>query len=60
SSDLGITREEAQTGGNTTIIFGICLLLIYLILSALYESFLLLFTIHNTEDAAYHLHIRKK
>ena len=29
----GITREEAQTGSNTTIIFGICILLIYLILS---------------------------
>ena len=32
----GITREEAQTGSNTAIIFGICILLIYLILSALY------------------------
>ena len=31
----GITREEAQTGSNTVIIFGICILLIYLILSAL-------------------------
>ena len=26
----GITREEAQTGSNTAIIFGICILLIYL------------------------------
>ena len=37
----GITREEAQTGSNTIIIFSICILLIYLLLSALYESFLL-------------------
>ena len=41
----GITREEAQTGSNTTIIFGICILLIYLILSALYESFLVPFAV---------------
>ena len=41
----GITREEAQTGSNTIIIFGICILLIYLILSALYESFLLPFAV---------------
>ena len=41
----GITREEAQTGSNSIIIFGICILLIYLILSALYESFLLPFAV---------------
>ena len=41
----GITREEAQTGSNTAIIFGICILLIYLILSALYESFLIPFAV---------------
>lgn len=41
----GITREEAQTGSNTTIIFGICILLIYLILAALYESFLIPFAV---------------
>ena len=41
----GITREEAQTGSNTVIIFGICILLIYLILSALYESFLIPFAV---------------
>ena len=41
----GITREEAQTGSNTTIIFGICILLIYLILSALYESFIIPFAV---------------
>ena len=41
----GITREEAQTTNNTAIIFGICILLIYLILSALYESFLIPFAV---------------
>ena len=41
----GITREEAQTGSNTTIIFCICILLIYLILSALYESFIVPFAV---------------
>ena len=41
----GITREEAQTGSNTVIIFGICILLIYLILSALYESFIIPFAV---------------
>ncbi len=41
----GITREEAQTGSNTTIIFGICILLIYLILCALYESFIIPFAV---------------
>lgn len=41
----GITREEARTGSNTAIIFGICILLIYLILSALYESFIIPFAV---------------
>ena len=36
----GIAREEAESTSNTTIIFVICILLIYLILSALYESFI--------------------
>lgn len=37
----GMSREEAQSGGDTTLfIYGICILLIYLILSCLYESFL--------------------
>ena len=36
----GITREESQQSSNTLVIFGICILMIYLILSALYESFL--------------------
>ena len=37
----GMTREEASTGNNTTIIFIICFVLIYLILCALYESYIL-------------------
>ncbi len=41
----GITREEEQSGSNTAIIFGICIILIYLILSALYESFLIPFAV---------------
>ena len=34
----GITREEADSSLNTVIIFSICILFIYLILCALYES----------------------
>lgn len=34
----GITREEAATGSNVIIIFGICIIMVYLILCALYES----------------------
>lgn len=41
----GISREESQTGSNSTIIFGICVLLIYLILAALYESFFIPFAV---------------
>ena len=41
----GITREESQQSGSTIIIFGICILMIYLILSALYESFLVPFAV---------------
>ena len=41
----GITREENQQSGTTIIIFGICFLMIYLILSALYESFLIPFAV---------------
>lgn len=41
----GITREENQSGSNTSIIFGICIILIYLILCALYESFLIPFAV---------------
>ena len=44
--DFGsITREENQQSGTTVIIFGICILMIYLILSALYESFIVPFAV---------------
>ena len=41
----GITREENQQSGTTVIIFAICILMIYLILSALYESFIVPFAV---------------
>lgn len=41
----GITREENEQSSTTVIIFGICILMIYLILSALYESFMLPFAV---------------
>ena len=41
----GITREESEAANNTVVIFGICILLIYLILSALYESFIIPFAV---------------
>jgi HAE1 family hydrophobic/amphiphilic exporter-1 len=41
----GLTREESQTASNTAIIFGICVLLIYLLLCALYESFFVPFAV---------------
>ncbi|MCE9232206.1 efflux RND transporter permease subunit [Bacteroides ovatus] len=41
----GITHEENQQSGTTIIIFGICFLMIYLILSALYESFIIPFAV---------------
>ena len=39
----GMTREEASSGAGTTtaIIFGLCLLFVYLLLSAQYESYIL-------------------
>ncbi len=37
----GIAREEAASGNNTIYIFVVCIVLIYLILSALYESFVI-------------------
>ena len=38
----GITREEGAGSGNTTaIIFGLCLIFVYLLLSAQYESYIL-------------------
>lgn len=41
----GITREEVGQSNTTIIIFAICILMIYLILSALYESFLIPFAV---------------
>ncbi|MEG1998806.1 MAG: efflux RND transporter permease subunit, partial [Bacteroidales bacterium] len=41
----GITREENNQSNTTTIIFIICIVMIYLILSALYESFLIPFAV---------------
>ncbi len=42
----GMTREEASTSGNATAtIFGLCLLFVYLLLSAQYESYLLPFAV---------------
>ena len=41
----GITREENEASGSTAVIFGICILMIYLILCALYESFLIPFAV---------------
>ena len=37
----GIAREEQAESNNTAIIFGICILLIYLILAGLYESYMI-------------------
>lgn len=37
----GMTREEVISGNQTTIIFIICLIFVYLILAAQYESFML-------------------
>ncbi|MCH5247097.1 MAG: efflux RND transporter permease subunit [Muribaculaceae bacterium] len=42
----GMTREEAESGSSTTaIIFGLCLLFVYLLLSAQYESYMLPFAV---------------
>jgi len=37
----GMTREEILSGNQTIIIFGVCLLFVYLLLAAQYESFML-------------------
>ncbi len=37
----GLSREEERTGNNSLVIYGICIVLIYLILCAFYESFLI-------------------
>lgn len=41
----GMTREEDTTGNSSTWIFAICILFIYLILAALYESLLIPFAV---------------
>lgn len=41
----GITREEAEQGGNPWLIFAICLIFIYLLLCGLYESLFIPFAI---------------
>lgn len=41
----GLTREESNSSSNTVIIFAICAILVYLILSALYESFFIPFAV---------------
>ncbi len=42
----GMTREESKSSGNTTaMIFGLCLLFVYLLLSAQYESYMLPFAV---------------
>lgn len=41
----GMSREEASTGNTTTIVFAICLIFIYLILCALYESLMIPFAV---------------
>ncbi|MDE7427432.1 MAG: efflux RND transporter permease subunit [Muribaculaceae bacterium] len=42
----GMTREQAKTSGNATfMIFGLCLLFVYLLLSAQYESYMLPFAV---------------
>jgi HAE1 family hydrophobic/amphiphilic exporter-1 len=41
----GMTRDEVQSGNQATYIFLICLLFVYLLLSAQYESFLLPLTV---------------
>lgn len=41
----GMSREEASTGNTTTLVFIICLVFIYLILCALYESLMIPFAV---------------
>jgi NodT family efflux transporter outer membrane factor (OMF) lipoprotein len=37
----GMTREEVKSGGQTYLIFALCLIFVYLLLAALYESYIL-------------------
>lgn len=41
----GLTREEQQASNTTTLIFILCIIFVYLILSAQYESYLLPFAV---------------
>lgn len=41
----GMTREEAGSNSNTVIIFGICLIFVYVIFCALYESLFIPFAV---------------
>lgn len=37
----GMTREEADSSNQTVLVFGLCLIFVYLLLSALYESYII-------------------
>src|SRR5690606_15040781 len=37
----GLTKEEISSGGQSAIIFGLCLIFVYFLLSAQYESYIL-------------------
>lgn len=41
----GMSREEASTGNTTTLVFVVCIVFIYLILCALYESLMVPFAV---------------
>lgn len=41
----GMSREEASTGNTTTLVFIVCIVFIYLILCALYESLIIPFAV---------------
>ena len=43
----GMTREEILSGNQTIYIFALCLLFVYLLLAAQYESLLLPFPVHK-------------
>jgi len=41
----GITREEISSGGQSTFIFALCLIFVYFLLAAQYESYILPFSV---------------
>lgn len=41
----GLTKEELSSGSQTTLIFGLCLIFIYFLLSAQYKSYILPFSV---------------